>query len=897
MIGWYIEVNRKMLIRLQGTTATNDQSTSSSFATQELVCPKNYTFMEITGDAVLSVFVDSDYGSECNISSSKSIDEVAIASFVVQTLNKMGYVPGVEIGLHVYDTCNDRISVYKQALISAVEMGCSAHYDLGILAPERFMEVLESLRSLNVLPVYTYGSPNLNFVLIDALVEFISTRYTTIDLILSSSWTILDRFLNVSREAGICVRSDKDIERRNNDTELVLVALGDYNDVSIWIDEQENAEEEDVKRIWIVLPVDNSYVDELLPEGSYVLKPEQFPLDVSQGLESANISQLPVDTIIHSPYLLSIGKAIVEIVKAFQDRKAESCPLGALGCTFPRMDSQERRSMSNARLYETLHIPAKSYSTRYTISQKMDGTMLEITGYKIDATSVHFRILAENKQLRLPRFCIKNCMQCINFQTQDGTNIDESPVMEIELGTLKTELWVPIVLTIVSCITLACFLVFALILYLFFMADVLDGNPTLTILLILSTIFMLQSIVPFCLYERAKDTDQLNASKIFVSSLSFGLVFSVMLTRALCLAFSTSDVFSQHINGYLQSFMLFFMAAVELAISTMYFVLGSNDSAHVIRSPFYIVLLSYDVFLLLLLFIVCCFIPHIQRNYNEGMCFFGTTIGLVICWTTWITCFLFITADKRDLIICCGILGTACLIFIGILAPQTYFMCMRLYREKNLVGRFESMDFSPDPRMNNTARQALDLQSCQSMYDYMNCNNNDVPHQQHHQQQISVANYYGSASPKNKYEMNHHILEPRHTPGYSNYGFRTEMRELDDVYVIPQLHIEDSDVSLDPHKFKIKPPTVKCRKSSKSRTETRNAFPKLPMQKARSSRQRNERDNCIETEVYVEDRLSPVRHGPNERYPQRSCSPRLSPTHATIREEGESAYTTRITRF
>jgi hypothetical protein len=140
-------------------------------------------------------------------------------------------------------------------------MGCSAQYDLGILAPERFMEVLEPLQSLNVLPVYTYGPPNLNLALIDTLVEFISTHYTTIDLVLSSSQTILDHFFNVSKEAGICVRSDKDLKRESNNTEFVIVALGDYEDLSIWIDERENAEEEDVKRIWIVLPVDNSYVD------------------------------------------------------------------------------------------------------------------------------------------------------------------------------------------------------------------------------------------------------------------------------------------------------------------------------------------------------------------------------------------------------------------------------------------------------------------------------------------------------------------------------------------------------------------------------------------------------------------------------------------------------------
>lgn len=63
------------------------------------------------------------------------------------------------------------------------------------------------------------------------------------------------------------------------------------------------------------------------------------------------------------------------------------------------------------------------------------------------------------------------------------------------------------------------------------------------------------------------------------------------------------------------------------------------------------------------------------------------------------------SAEKRDLIVCYGILGTACLIIVGILVPRTYFMCSHFTREKDLVGRFEPTDLGPDPRMNNIARQ------------------------------------------------------------------------------------------------------------------------------------------------------------------------------------------------
>ena len=38
--------------------------------------------------------------------------------------------------------------------------------------------------------------------------------------------------------------------------------------------------------------------------------------------------------------------------------------------------------------------------------------------------------------------------------------------------------------------------------------------------------------------------------------------------------------------------MLFFMAGVEVAIASMYFVLSTSDSAKVMRSPMYIALLG-----------------------------------------------------------------------------------------------------------------------------------------------------------------------------------------------------------------------------------------------------------------------------------------------------------------
>ena len=141
-------------------------------------------------------------------------------------------------------------------------MDCSAHYDLGLLVPSRYGDVLEPLRSLDIIPVNVYYPPNLTLPLVDVLVDFLSTRYATIDLLLSDSRPVLDRLLKKTKDAGICVKSDKGLEiEASNDTEIVVVAIGDFDDVTTWLDEQNDFGNDEDNKVWIVMPLDNSNVD------------------------------------------------------------------------------------------------------------------------------------------------------------------------------------------------------------------------------------------------------------------------------------------------------------------------------------------------------------------------------------------------------------------------------------------------------------------------------------------------------------------------------------------------------------------------------------------------------------------------------------------------------------
>lgn len=66
----------------------------------------------------------------------------------------------------------------------------------------------------------------------------------------------------------------------------------------------------------------------------------------------------------------------------------------------------------------------------------------------------------------------------------------------------------------------------------------------------------------------------------------------------------------------------------------------------------------------------------------------------------------------------------------------------------------------------------------------------------------AYPNYYGNSSPNQKYLNQYRSGDSRRIPGYNNYGFHTEMREVNNSYTIPQVCIEDADVRFFPTFFR-----------------------------------------------------------------------------------------------
>ncbi|XP_063978771.1 uncharacterized protein LOC135163339 isoform X2 [Diachasmimorpha longicaudata] len=821
---------------------------------EDNIC-KNQTILQTPGDAVLTVFVDATLGPHCNESSSKGFQELTTALYVTTTLNREDYIPGMTLGLRLIDACQDPRSVLKTCLMLAAEPDCTYdHYNLGVLAPEVYIPVLQPLQDMTDLPFAFYFNDNITKPLVNIAIDFIARKFETIDLLLADTDFAQAIVVESTREVGICVESFNNLTKLDNMDNGLIVAAGEERSIRSWIGGYQGM------GTWVILPLDDSEPDDIIPLGSYIIRSESLSLDLEDYLTPDNDDQL-----VHSPHLLTIGKSLVSIAELLSDVQRNNCPSGI--CALPPFDTRLMKKITPDDVFEALNTPKDTRTIKYVISQRVSAEedLADVLSYEVDVET--FKLNSNVSQTHVTPCWSKNtCESCLNFKNNPTTTVVAPAVVLVDekIG-VRGDYWVPVVMVLVVFGTAVSLAVGVYIIYKFSLKDPLDGNPTLTMLLILGNIFLLFSTSPFCLEEEVLGREELNAKRIFVATLSTGFVFSVMLSRAFFLAFSTGGVYTSHINGYLQGLMLLFVFGVQIGLSTMYFIVAPGNSEETLRSSGFIGLLTYDILLLLMLFGVCLLIHKIPRNYREGKCLLFTAVGLLWSWLLWILIFICVNRDWRDIVVTFGLVFTAYGIIAGVLLPRVYLMITYVKPDKTFQGHIEGANLRFEPRR-RTIRQGI---------------RNPAGHHP-----AGNPNFYGSSSPGNRGGDPDGGLSTgvsSKVSGYNNFGYRNEVQEGENHYVVPRVCVVQTNDG------------KKNRGSIKSTTSSDSDYaqPNYP-----GMRENSLEDDCLEAELYLDSkRLSPKR-GPNESYPSRCSTPRLYQTEATIDEEDEETEeSSKVTRF
>ncbi|CAD6242926.1 GSCOCG00009597001-RA-CDS [Cotesia congregata] len=624
----------------------------------------------------------------------------------------------------------------------------------------------------------------------------------------------------------------------------------------------------------------------ILPPGSFILAPETRILQPADSESEEDQIRIPV------PMITSLGQPLVGIAELLSSLKGPNC---SESCTLPAFDAKLVPSVPSSKVLELLGI--ESQRTKWTVFQKTESeeTLKQILSYEVDDSAQIRPLKGKSRPRNQTKVICEDSGQaatcsCIN---KPRIRTTEPPTAGNYEVFVLIDAWCIIFLVFAAFGALLCLCVALFVGYRFIADEFMDGNPVLTLVLIVGTVSMLGSVVVFCLVDN-EDQEVLNKWKIFSTTVSTGFVFSLMLARSFFLAFSTKGVFSSHINGYLQAVMAFFVNAVQLAISTVFFLVNDSRSQDVLISYQFVALSGYNIFLLLALLIMSLLIFHNPRNYREGRCFLFTSLGLLGVWSIWILVFVIVPPRWRETIVALSLIASSYTLISGLIL-KVFYILTHLERQNDIRSPFENAEFRSEPRRRSFR------QSRRPFHDYV-LPMEGVGNQARLQ---AEPNYYGNSSPADRNSraggICGHSSQRQDTPdrqgnlkagsaiGFNNYGF-SDMHETENHYVVPRVCVQN------PH---AKKKGVKVEVNYAQPTyEGHSYHDNLPRGHPPHFDSDNN-DDGTETEIYVEGkRLSPSRKSPNEAYPSRCSSPRLYQTEATINEEDETnADAARVTRF
>lgn len=215
----------------------------------------------------------------------------------------------------------------------------------------------------------------------------------------------------------------------------------------------------------------------------------------------------------------------------------------------------------------------------------------------------------------------------------------------------------------------------------------------------MSLVVLFVSFVPFSIeytsdkrvlenyYVKSLDhSNTICSIRIFLLTLSYSLIFSLLLCRAVMLASIGSEGgFLSHVNGYVQSVICMFSALVQIGLSTQLLVLmhvaqESISCDNIYYGNWLWALLAYDSCLLAILVILLPFIFRSQRNYREGLLLTIGTIFCVAVWSAWIPLSTLFGDYWRDAAVPLGLQGTGWAVLGGILIPRCFLIVRGIAR-------------------------------------------------------------------------------------------------------------------------------------------------------------------------------------------------------------------------
>ncbi|KAK4876334.1 hypothetical protein RN001_012756 [Aquatica leii] len=624
------------------------------------LCGVNQMY-DLNGDLNIALIVN-----ECSSVNSVSWTYVNSALWITNRLNTINFTSPLSLGLSVFQTCTEDDNydaIYK------IFKERDQRYFLNTYLKQPLDTKLVRFSNALKVRLSTITARN-NWAMDCAIKLLLTLGFRDNITVYAENEHNLEEFYSLARINQICIKNGFVFEVKSID------AFNPRNDVLVLFGKSKIIKEfletvtSDVQMIFV--PSDPSiHID--VPEGSYIIEPL-----LSESTLSLKFTPSPLFFDIANAFL----KNIVTTLDFFFDNCNETSP--KIDCLKSNtneyvdgvvtLSSQKTIDVLNLKNFtglfnynvfrvENLSSEVQSFVNVYTYNVFNSS----LTGLGLNASNIETNVL-----------CPRCRLSCVNF-------IPKLPPKTILISYafskfgLRTESWVIGFLAVSLLGVVFCLAVFIFIIVRFCKKDILEGNPFLTMILLVTVILMYCSVVPFALDSDKEMRNYICIARALSSSLIYALAFSLLLSRSILLATISKEVgFMAHVPGPVQSFLTLFIFGVQGALS-LQFTYHCEDT---FRGISFVYLMSYNVILLILLLFICPLNTRSQRNYREGR-YFTIAIVLIACiWSCWIPSYAVFNNEWKDPMVCFGLVSTASILLGAVFIPRTYMMTVAATRDR-----------------------------------------------------------------------------------------------------------------------------------------------------------------------------------------------------------------------
>ncbi|KAJ8928283.1 hypothetical protein NQ314_019165 [Rhamnusium bicolor] len=435
----------------------------------------------------------------------------------------------------------------------------------------------------------------------------------------------------------------------------------------------------------LFVPLDGSVPTDL-PDKSYVIIPPHEP--------ASNIYKKP-ENILPTPLLFNVANPILTYTKNIEEFITENCneTLYKVNCLRNKFNRKYRSVlMTPSSITDILKIEPLKENFVYNIF-RIENVTVNLTEvikrnslFKPYAKIFSYSIFNDklNPTDQYLETSIRNTSsqeyveKCINhFLDRNFRYVLSNETMDVLY--FRSESWVFAFLSLSLLGVLFCISILIFLLISIFKRDILEGNPILTLALLLGVMLLFCAVLPFSLEYNKYTKHYLCLARYLAVTLGYATVFSLLLSRCILLATASKEIgFMSHIAGPVQAFLCLFIFGVQAALSIQ--IIGR--CLDMFRGHSFVFLMSYNTMLLLLMLCLCPLIYKCQRNYREGK-YFTIAIILITCiWGIWLPCYAFLDENWKEPMLCLGLVSTAGIFLGAIFIPRTYLMTIAAARDK-----------------------------------------------------------------------------------------------------------------------------------------------------------------------------------------------------------------------